>query len=310
MEENVTNVPQNSDVSVKNDPPKSRIRIGYVFLSVVPVAVLMAVQTLAQIPFLILSCVDVIKGTDPDSIDNFTVFLDAIMMTFNEKYTVYMYLVYSVVGLIIFSIWYIKGFVKKNPKVKIGEVFGVKSILAAVFTAVGLYFSVNALMILVELVLPALIEMYNMMIEAAGVATDTIIVVAYTILLGPILEELCFRGVTFAILEKSGVKPRIIILISSLFFGAMHLIPVQVFYATIVALFLGYLRYKYRSIMITVVTHIIFNFFGAYVSGIFENLGLGDGIMLILGGVALFILVIAIVLVNGDKKAYKPLHNS
>jgi hypothetical protein len=90
----------------------------------------------------------------------------------------------------------------------------------------------------------------------------------------------------------------------------MHLIPVQVFYATIVALFLGYLRYKYRSIMITVVTHILFNFFGAYVSGIFENLGLGDGIMLIIGGVALFILVLAIVLVNGDKKAYKPLHNS
>jgi len=308
MGENVTNGPQNSDISVNTDPPKRRIRIGYVFLSVVPVAVLMAVQTLAQIPFLIMSCVDVIKGTD--QIEDLSVFFDAAMSTFNEKYTVYMYLVYSVAGLIIFSIWYFKGFVKKNPKVKIGEVFGVKSVLAAVCIAVGLYFSINALMILVEWVLPVLIEMYNMMIEAAGVATDTIIVVAYTILLGPILEELCFRGVTFAILEKSGIKPRIVILISSLFFGAMHLIPVQVFYATIVAFFLGYLRYKYRSIMITVFTHILFNFFGSYVSGIFENLGLSDGIMLILGGLALFILVIAIVLVNGDKKAYKPLHNS
>ena len=304
MAENLTGGSQNGDNSVKTAPPKRRVRVGYIFLSLVPVAVLMAVQTLAQIPFFILSAIDVANSgnrfSEPSDM------LDSIMSTFNERYAAYMYMTYAVIGLIIFSIWYFKGFVKKNPKVKPGDVFGVRSVLAAVLIAIGLFFSINSLLIVINWLMPALIDMYNMMIEAAGVATDTFIVIVYTIILGPVLEELCFRGVTFAILEKSGVRPGIIILISSLLFGAMHMIPVQVLYATIIGLFLGYLRYKYRSIMITVGAHILFNFFGTYVSGSLEGLGLGEGVMLIAGGVSLFLLVIAIVLINGDKKAYKP----
>ena len=304
MGENLNSGSQNGDISVKTVPPQKRIRIGFIFLSLVPVAVLTLVQTLAQMPFLILSAVDVVNSGERFSEPADMV--DTIMGTFNDKYSVFMYMVYAVVGLIIFSIWYFKGFVKKYPKVKPGEVFGVRSVLAAVLIAVGLFFSINSLLIVINWIMPSIIEMYNTVIEEAGIATDTFIVIVYTIILGPVLEELCFRGVTFAILEKSGVRPGIIILISSLLFGVMHVIPVQVLYATIIGLFLGYLRYKYRSIMITIGAHILFNFFGTYVSGALEGLGLGDGVMLIAGGVSLFLLVIAIVLVNGDKKAYKP----
>ena len=108
-------------------------------------------------------------------------------------------------------------------------------------------------------------------------------------------------------LEKAGVKPGIAILISSILFGAMHLILIQVLYAAFFGLFLGFLRYKYRSIKISIFTHILFNFSGTYISLLIETYcPYGEALTLIFGGIAMFVLVTAIVLINSDKKAFKP----
>ena len=95
------------------------------------------------------------------------------------------------------------------------------------------------------------------------------------------------------------------ILISGILFGVMHLNLVQGIYASVLGFFLGYLRYKYRSISITIVTHILFNLMGTYGSEALSLLKLSDGAILILGGISLFILAFAIVLINGDSKAYR-----
>ena len=47
------------------------------------------------------------------------------------------------------------------------------------------------------------------------------------------------------------------------------------------------------------------NLLGSYGMSLLEKIGLSDGMSLILGGIALFVIVFTIVLVNGDKKAYK-----
>jgi hypothetical protein len=72
-------------------------------------------------------------------------------------------------------------------------------------------------------------------------------------------------------------------------------------------LFLGFLRYKYRSIKITIAAHILFNFTGTYISSLIQDLfDPSDAVMLIIGGISMFVLVAAIVLINSDKKAFKP----
>ena len=301
MEENANNVTNASAVNVQNETPVKKFRVGFIFLSLVPVVVLTAIQTAAQIPFLILASVEVINDSEITS-DAFNVY-DHILDVFNAKYAFYSYLIYAVVGLAVFAIWYYKGFVKKNPKVKISDVFGVKSVTGAVILAIALYFSIEAAMVLVKWVLPSVIESYNEMIEMTGIATEPILTIVYGIILGPILEELCFRGLVFAILEKSNARPWLCILISSIMFGAIHLIPVQVAYATVLALFLGFLRYKYRSVMITVAAHMLFNLFGTYISEAVKSLGLGDGFTVLFGGISLILIVIAIVIIQKDKKA-------
>ena len=305
MSENNTIQEQNTAVQTPAEEPKKRFRVGFVFLAIVPMAVLMMVQTVSQLPFLVLAVVDTAKVSAQG-----TEFNDAygeIMKIFNDKYALYAYLIYAVIGLAVFAIWYYKGFVKKSPKVKISEVVSVKSVAGTIFIVVGLFFFTNAFMTLADKLVPQVMEEYAMMIETAGLVSNPAITIIYAIILGPVLEELCFRGVTYGLLEKAGLKPGIVILISSVLFGAMHLILIQVLYAAFLGMFLGYLRYKYRSIKITIVAHILFNFTGTYISLLIEeHFAPSDAVMLILGGIAMFVLVAAIVLINTDKKAFKP----
>ncbi len=305
MSENNTIQEQNTAVQTPAEEPKKRFRVGFVFLAIVPMAVLMMVQTVSQLPFLVLAVVEVMNKAETRGPD-FDMYSD-ILNIFNDKYAIFAYLIYAVIGLVIFSIWYYKGFVKKGPKVKIGEVVSVKSVAGTICIVVGLFFFTNAFVALADKLIPQAMEEYAMMIETAGLVSNPAITIIYAIILGPILEELCFRGVTYGLLEKAGLKPGIVILISSVLFGAMHLILIQVLYAAILGLFLGYLRYKYRSIKITIAAHILFNFTGTYISMLIEeHFAPSDAVVLILGGIAMFVLVAAIVLINTDKKAFKP----
>ena len=282
-----------------SETPKKRLKVGYLFLAIVPSALIMMIQTVVQFPFLIMSMLNLMEVPG-----GFT--YEALMDDFNEKYAAYVYIIYAVIGVIVFALWYYKGFVKKNPKVRLGDVFSPKSILAVLGFVIGLFFAINAFLILIDWFLPSLMDSYNVLVEMSGVITNPVVTLIYGIILGPILEELSFRGVMYSLLEKSGVKVFWVILIQSLFFGAMHIVLVQVLYAAMLGLFLGYLRYRYRSITITVLMHILFNLMGTFIGDAIEKLGLGDGVMLILGGIALIAVVFTIVLIRSDKKAYRP----
>ncbi len=303
MSENNIIQEQKTEIPMAVDPAKKRIRVGFIFLAFVPMAVLMMIQTAAQLPFLIVAVVEATQkaAATVDPLDMYSEMLNI----FNEKYAFIAYLIYAVIGLAVFSIWLYKGFVKNGPKVKLGEIFGVKSVIASLCIVIGLYFFINAFMTIADKIIPQAMAEYEELIEASGLVSDTLITVIYGIFLGPVLEEICFRGVTYGLLEKAGVKPGVAIAISAVLFGAMHVILVQVLYAAFLGLFLGYLRYKYRSIKITILAHILFNCMGTYGSLLLAGFDPSDAVTLILGGVAMFVIVFAIVLINSDKKAVK-----
>ena len=303
MSENNVNQVQPASAQVPAQEPK-RVRVGFIFLSFVPVVVLLVIQTISQMPFMAIAFAEAMEeagGNNPDFVD----LIIKVSEVFNAKYAVWSYLLYAVIGLIVFGTWYIKGFVKGKPRFKFSKVFGFKSILASVGIVIGLTFTINAGMTIANWLAPDIMESYKQLMEASGLVDNVLITVVYGILLGPVLEELALRGLTFGYLEKSNIKPFLMILISGILFGVMHLNLVQGIYASVLGFFLGYLRYKYRSISITIVAHILFNLMGTYGSEALSLLKLSDGAILILGGISLFILAFAIVLINGDSKAYR-----
>lgn len=281
-----------------------KIKVGFIFLALVPVAVFLMVQTVAQMPFFILAAVDVYKGAVATTVSDPTDITMNLMGIFNERYALYSYFAYAILGIIVFGIWYYKGFVKTNPRVKLNRIFGVKSIIACFGMAIGFYFAINAVLILTGMLFPQVIENYNSTMESVGLGTDPVLTIVYAILLGPVIEEMVFRGVVFSFLEKAGIKPGIIIAITGILFGLVHVYPVQVVYAAALGTFLGFMRYKYRSILITIVAHMLLNLMGTYGEMALNQFDPSNGLLLIAGGVSLIVIVFVIVLINGDKNTF------
>lgn len=299
-ENNVNQQPVQVETQVAAKP-KKRIRVGFIFFALVPLYAIISIQTITQVPFLFVALNDIAKnGNSADAMD-----MTKALEVFNEKYAFFAYLLYAVVGVIAFGLWYYFGFVRRGTKVSLKEIFGYKSILASVGMVIGLQFLITAGFVLATEFFPKVIEDYTKLMNDSGLVDTPLITVVYAIMIGPVLEELCMRGVTFGLLEKSGIKPFFIILISGILFGVMHLNLVQGIYASVLGFFLGYMRYKYRSIKITIVIHILFNLMGTYGAMLMERLNLSDGANLILGGISVFILLFAVLLVHGDPKAYK-----
>lgn len=84
-------------------------------------------------------------------------------------------------------------------------------------------------------------------------------------LLGPILEELLFRGaITKALLQKySPVKA---IILSALVFGIFHINPAQVVSATLIGVVLAWIYYKTASLIPCIVLHVLNNSLSVFLS--------------------------------------------
>lgn len=78
------------------------------------------------------------------------------------------------------------------------------------------------------------------------------------ILFGPIVEELLFRGLIFNEIDKikGGAAP---IILSGLLFGLFHREPVQVVYASILGIILGFVYSKTRSLPLVIFMHMLNN---------------------------------------------------
>ncbi|MDV5113912.1 CPBP family intramembrane glutamic endopeptidase [Clostridium perfringens] len=78
------------------------------------------------------------------------------------------------------------------------------------------------------------------------------------ILFGPIVEELLFRGLIFNEINKikGGAAP---IILSGFLFGLFHRKPVQVVYASILGIILGFVYSKTRSLPLVIFMHMLNN---------------------------------------------------
>jgi len=84
-------------------------------------------------------------------------------------------------------------------------------------------------------------------------------------LLGPILEELLFRGAITKVLLKK-YNPTKAIVLSALIFGVFHLNPAQIVTAFLIGLLLGWIYYKTASLIPCILVHVINNSLSVYVN--------------------------------------------
>lgn len=89
--------------------------------------------------------------------------------------------------------------------------------------------------------------------------------------IGPVAEELTFRGGLMGGLMRNGYSARTAIIASALVFGIIHANPVQIVFAGIVGLLLGWAYWRTGSLLPSILMHVANNSFSVLMYYISEN---------------------------------------
>lgn len=103
----------------------------------------------------------------------------------------------------------------------------------------------------------------NLEVQMAQMAKNICGVLAIAVV-GPILEEVLFRGAIQGFLMRKFNNPWVGIVIASAIFGLVHMNPIQVFYAFFLGLVFGWLYYRTGSLMPCIVGHVLNNSLAAF----------------------------------------------
>ncbi|WP_072525788.1 CPBP family intramembrane glutamic endopeptidase [Clostridium sp. Marseille-P3244] len=122
---------------------------------------------------------------------------------------------------------------------------------------------------------PPAIDNYSQMIESSGVSQYSLMWAISTLILPPLVEEIVFRGLILKYLERAGACFIVANLIQALLFGIFHMNIVQGIYTCLLGFLLGYMAYRYDSILAPMITHALFNLFGTLIVDL-ENRFLPD----------------------------------
>lgn len=175
-------------------------------------------------------------------------------------------LAYSIFALIIFGIWFCKAFLPKQREKKGIAALTEKPVwfcFGVVLLAVGMQYLCMYMMDVVAGIFPQWMEKYETLLKTIGLTEDalTVPLLLYTVILGPICEELAFRGVTMGY-AKRAMSFWAANIVQALLFAAMHMNLVQGSYTFFMGLLLGYLVNKSGSLLMGIIIHIAFNAMG------------------------------------------------
>ncbi len=219
------------------------------------------------------------------------------------------YGVYSLIGIIVFGILYKKMFVEEKKNSFLKESVNLPATIGGfVLFTIGMQYVCVYLISALASAFPSWLETYTQLIESSGLGSSMAFITAlYALLLGPICEELVFRGLTYKAAEKYLPIPAAIA-IQAFLFGAYHMNMMQGSYAFVLGLGLGYIMYLYDDIVLTIIFHVAFNFVGTVGS---EYLPMGGTTIAGFFACLLAALVITylsiILLRKGSKKVNNPL---
>lgn len=158
-------------------------------------------------------------------------------------------LIVSSIISIILMIWPLKMFNVRKEFTPSGIGIGL-SVLAIAAAIVGMYGTnfINEVLDLPNIIEAQLNDMSATIIGALAISV-----------VGPLAEEVVFRGAIMGYMLRKGVNPWVVILFSALLFGLMHINPAQVPFAMIVGVILGVIYYRTGNIILTTIIHIINN---------------------------------------------------
>ena len=249
---------------------KLGLGIAYFLMAVGAVCVLVMMQTVAV---LVVGITGIALGADRDTV-----------LTAYDGTSTFVYGVITIPMLLL----YLKIIRRKGDPMFMKEKLNPAQIVFVVVCAFGMMGIVNIYLISASLIAEKFatvaneIEKYSEAvdryseIEAVDIPKfDHILNFIGVCILVPITEELTFRaGVLQTLLKR--FRPTVAVLLSAAIFGVLHIRSIQVGYALIAGVFLGWVYFYTKSIRSTIFLHILFNMFGSGITTLLQSGLFGD----------------------------------
>lgn len=247
-------------------------KIGSILFCFLPLLLIAALQLIVSISAGTIKSITML-ASNPEFLSDVNAYETAFLDSVSGDFSVLISIIYAVLAALIMGFWYWKKFAPKNTvKRKITPIISLKMFAGLLLLMAGLQYLSTYIVNLVALINADWLHTYESLMEDFGFADVTLLLIVYTIFIAPISEELIFRGVTMHYAQKS-MPFWIANIFQALLFGIFHANVVQGAYAFVVGLFCGYVCHKGGSIYLSILFHMLFNFWGVVVPGNFLYYG-------------------------------------
>lgn len=233
-------------------------RIGFGFLTIVPSAIVILSQVVAG---LILSVNFMLENIDLQMILSADGQLSTEITKYMLAHNDLIVIIYQGICLVAFGIWYFIAYGRKKKRAleTPGSKIKLSKIGLVVLLGIMIQISISTIMALLQMVFPHILDEYLELIQQAGLAEPTIITIISAAILAPIVEELCFRGLTMRFARVVWNKKWFYITVQAALFGLIHLNLVQGLYAFVIGLLIGYIMDEFKSLWLCILLHAVIN---------------------------------------------------
>ncbi|MBU9737524.1 type II CAAX endopeptidase family protein [Diplocloster agilis] len=241
-------------------------KIGNFLLALVPAVSMIVLELLVEVVVILgIMFMELISANAKGMPMSLTDILNSLPQMVMDHYMLLLIMI-QISWMVGFGLWYYFGFVRKKERLKLAQVFSVRSFSAEICLAVGFYFIITLYLSFAGFAFPNLMEDYNLLMEQTGIADRTVLSTISTIVFAPICEEVIFRGLTYKFARRAGLNFLLANILQALLFGIIHMNWIQGTYAFCLGLLLGFVNERYHSLYAAVLLHALFNFCGTYLA--------------------------------------------
>lgn len=175
--------------------------------------------------------------------------------------------IYAIAAIILFGIWFYKQIFSTAAQ---GFSLSSKNWIGLLLAALGTFWIISCTLGVLSWFFPEAFSAYNESLNKLGFSTNVLSWV-YSIFLAPICEELCFRGLTLHYTRQhmTFFKAN---LLQAVLFALIHMNLIQMCYALVLGLTLGYVYRFYGQIKACIGFHMLFNFFNIPMLFLYQSL--------------------------------------
>ena len=240
-------------------PPKKQGvgRVASFFLSLLPVLAFFGVQVAATIMVMIPMTMVGMMQMQPDlsSSTEYARFCAELIQRCTPPATALAH----ILAVVLFAFWYRLSLTKPRPKAReIMKKMSWKAALLAVGMGILMCLFSNGIANAETLLFPEMVEAFYQKMELAGIGIHPAVIFV-TMFVGPVGEELIFRGLTLKYARRAFQNFWLANLMQAFLFGLVHMNWVQGVYAFFGGLVMGWLVKRYGSIVPAILMHMTVN---------------------------------------------------